>query len=58
MNLTESEKIKTVDELSRHFTSRIPIPDLNGNRRGAKLVSLKRLTKTKNHISASPESKH
>ena len=55
MNLTESEKIKTVDELSRHFTSRIPIPDLNGNRRGSKFVSLKRLTKTKNQISGSPE---
>jgi hypothetical protein len=55
MNLTESEKIKTVDELSRHFTSHIPIPDLNSNRKGSKLVSLKRLTKTKNQISDSPE---
>jgi hypothetical protein len=55
MNLTESEKIKTVDELSRHFTSRIPIPDLNGVRKGSKFVSLKRLTKTKNQISDSPE---
>ena len=55
MNLTESEKIKTVDELSRHFTSRIPIPDLNGNRKGSKLVSHKRLTKTKKQISDSPE---
>ena len=55
MNLTESEKIKTVDELSRHFTSRIPIPDLNSNRKGSKLVSLKRLTKTENQISDSPE---
>lgn len=57
MNLTESEKIKTVDELSRHFTSRIPIPDLNGDRKGSKFVSLKRLTKTKNQISDSPEPK-
>jgi hypothetical protein len=57
MNLTESEKIKTVDELSRHFTSRIPIPDLNGHSKGAKFVSLKRLTKTKNQISHSPELK-
>jgi len=57
MNLTESEKIKTVDELSRHFTSRIPIPDLNGHRKGSKFVSLKRLTKTKNQISDSPELK-
>jgi hypothetical protein len=48
MNLTESEKIKTVDELSRHFTQRIPIPDVYGKNQGAKLVSLKRLTKSKN----------
>ena len=47
MNLTEEEKIKTVDELSRHFTSRIPIPDLNGKTQGSKFVSLKRLTKSK-----------
>ena len=58
MNLTESEKIKTVDELSRHFTSRIPIPDLNGNRKYSKFVSLKRLTKTKNQKSDSPEPKN
>ena len=52
MNLTESEKIKTVDELSRHFTSRIPIPDINGkNKQGSKFVSLKRLTKSKNQTS-------
>jgi hypothetical protein len=57
MNLTESEKIKTVDELSRHFTSRIPIPDLNGHRNSSKFVSLKRLTKKKTQISDSPELK-
>jgi hypothetical protein len=55
MNLTEEEKIKTVDELSRHFTSRIPIPDLNGYNNGSKLVSLKRLTKSKNQISDKPK---
>ena len=48
MNLTESEKIKTVDELSRHFTSRIPIPDLYGKKKSSKFVSLKHLTKSKN----------
>jgi len=51
MNLTESEKIKTVDELSRHFTNRIPIPDLNDKKPGSKFVSLKRLTKAKNQTS-------
>ena len=51
MNLTESEKIKTVDELSRHFTRRIPIPDLYGKNQGSKFVSLKRLTKSKNETS-------
>ena len=55
MNLTESEKIKTVDELSRHFTNRIPIPDLNDHRKGSKFVSLKRLTKSKNQISDRPK---
>ncbi|MEJ2220440.1 MAG: hypothetical protein P8X80_06465 [Desulfobacterales bacterium] len=55
MNLTEEEKIKTVDELSRHFTSRIPIPDINGNKSGYKLVSLKQLTKSKNQISSRPK---
>ena len=48
LNLTEAEQVKTVDELSRHLTSRVPIPDLYGNGRGSKLVSLKRLTKKKN----------
>mgnify|MGYP001816508831 FL=1 len=55
MNLTEEEKIKTVDELSRHFTSRIPIPDINGNKSSYKLVSLKQLTKSKNQISSRPK---
>lgn len=55
MNLTESEKIKTVDELSRHFTTRIPIPDVNGHKNGSKFVSLKRLTKSKNQISVRPK---
>jgi hypothetical protein len=52
MNLTESEKIKTVDELSRYLTSRVPIPDINGRKQGPKFVSLKRLTKTKNQHAA------
>ena len=47
LNLTESEKIKTVDELSRYLSSRVPVPDLNGHQQGAKFVSLKRLTKTR-----------
>ena len=55
MNLTDSEKIKTVDELSRHLTGRVPIPDLNGNGQGSRFVSLKRLTKSKNKISESPQ---
>jgi hypothetical protein len=55
MNLTESEKIKTVDELSRHFTSRIPIPNVNGDKNRSKLVSLKRLTKSKSQISDRPK---
>ena len=51
LNLTESEKVKTVDELSRYLTSRVPIPYLNGHKKSPKFVSLKRLTKTKHqHI--------
>lgn len=57
LNLTESEKVKTVDELSRYLTSRVPIPDLNGQRPGAKFVSLKRLTKSKNQSSNRPRTK-
>ena len=48
MNLTESEKVKTVDELSRYLTSRIPIPDISGQQQDSKFVSLKRLTKSEN----------
>ena len=48
LNLTESEKIKTVDELSRYLTSRVPVPDVQGDGKTTKLVSLKRLTKAKN----------
>jgi hypothetical protein len=48
LNLTESEKVRTVDELSRYLTSRVPVPDLNGHQQGPKFVSLKRLTKTQN----------
>ncbi|MGD2099860.1 MAG: DUF799 family lipoprotein [Desulfobacterales bacterium] len=57
MNLTESEKIKTVDELSRYLTGRIPIPDISGGKQGSKFVSLKRLTKTENQDADEPESK-
>jgi len=55
MNLTESEKIATVDELSRHLIGRVPVPDPNGGRQGSRFVSLKRLTKSKNQISNSPK---
>lgn len=54
MNLTESEKIKTVDELSRYLTGRVPIPDINGHKKGPKYVSLKHLTKIKNQHTAKP----
>jgi hypothetical protein len=47
LNLTDAEKVKLVDELSRHLTSRVPVPNLNGGGSGSKLVSLKRLTKNK-----------
>jgi len=47
LNLTESEKIKTVDELSRYLTGRVPVPDVHANKKITKLVSLKRLTKAK-----------
>ena len=54
MNLTESEKIATVDELSRHFSRRVPVPDLNGGKSGSRFVSLKRLTKkTEKQVPAS-----
>ena len=48
LNLTEAEKVKTVDELSRHLISRVPVPTPYRNGKGSKLVSLKRLTKKKN----------
>ena len=57
LNLTEAEQVKTVDELSRHLTGRVPVPDLNGNGKGSKLVSLKRLTKKKNStLNSTPQS--
>ncbi|MGD9052747.1 MAG: DUF799 family lipoprotein [Desulfobacterales bacterium] len=57
MNLSEAEKVKTVDELSRYLTSRVPIPDIDGQRHRSKFVSLKRLTKTENQIADEPISK-
>jgi hypothetical protein len=48
LNLRDSEKVKTVDELSRHLISRLPVPDTDINAKRSKLVSLKRLTKKKN----------
>ena len=51
LNLTDAEKVKTVDELSRHLISRVPVPNLYGDGTGSKLVSLKRLTKKKNNVS-------
>jgi hypothetical protein len=47
LNLAESEKVKTVDELSRHLISRVPLPDTGMNGKHRKFVSLKRLTKKK-----------
>ena len=55
LNLTESEKVKTVDELSRYLTNRVPIPDLNDRKQGSKFVSLKRLTKTKIQDTGQPK---
>jgi hypothetical protein len=50
--LRDSEKVKTVDELSRHLISRVPVPaDPSINPKGSKLVSLKRLTKAENKTS-------
>jgi hypothetical protein len=51
LNLRDSEKVKTVDELSRYLISRVPVPDPYLNVKGSKLVSLKRLTKAKNKTS-------
>ena len=55
MNLTESKKVNSVDELSRYLTSRVPIPALNGRKQGSRFVSLKRLTKTKNQDTGEPK---
>ena len=57
LNLTESEKVKTVDELSRYLSSRVPIPDLNGHKQGSRFFSLKRLTKNKHRSSDKPKPK-
>ena len=51
LNLTDAEKVKTVDELSRHLISRVPVPNPSRDGKGSKLVSLKRLTKKKNKTS-------
>ena len=48
LNLRDSEKVKTVDELSRHLVSRLPVADTGIKAKRSKLVSLKRLTKKKN----------
>ena len=53
LNLRDSEKVKTVDELSRHLISRLPVPDAYKDAKGSRLVSLKRLTKAKNKTSPS-----
>ena len=53
LNLRDSEKVKTVDELSRHLISRFPVPDAAINGKGSKLVSLKRITKARNGSSVS-----
>jgi hypothetical protein len=55
LNLTESEKVKTVDELSRYLSSRVPVPDIHANEKITKLVSLKRLTRTKKMASDSSD---
>jgi hypothetical protein len=47
LNLRESEKVKTVDELSRYLISRVPEPATYTKGKGSKLFSLKRLTKKK-----------
>lgn len=47
LNLRDSEKVKAVDELSRHLISRVPVPDPYSKAKGSKFVSLKRLTKKK-----------
>ena len=54
LNLLDSERVKTVDELSRHLISRLPEPDNLNRGKRSKFVSLKRLTKKQN---SSPKSK-
>ena len=54
LNLTDAEKVKTVDELSRHLVSRVPLPDPCANGTSTKFVSLKRLTKKKKSMAAEP----
>ena len=47
MNLTETAKVQTVDDLSRQLTGRIPVPGLSrtaANHNGSKWRSMKRLT--------------
>ena len=41
LNLRDSEKVKTVDELSRHLISRVPVPDtgINGKKRITRDIS-------------------
>jgi hypothetical protein len=59
MNLLESAKIQAVDELSRHLSSRIPVPEFFNdeeallsldNKVSSKYKSLKRLTKSKDGV--------
>jgi hypothetical protein len=51
LNLTEEQKIKTVDELSRYLTNRVPVPDVDSHKKVTKLFSLKRLTKSRKEAS-------
>lgn len=48
MNLTETAKIRTVDDLSRQLTGRIPVPGLStsaADSTGSRWQSMKKLTK-------------
>jgi len=53
LNLRESERVKTVDELSRYLISRVPVPDTGSNGKSRKFVSLKQLTKKENSTPSS-----
>jgi hypothetical protein len=47
MNLTETAKVETVDDLSRQLTGRIPVPGLSrntGDHDGSKWQSMKKLS--------------